>query len=479
MGAPSALFALGLACASLACARPVTADPPAAPPLAAQVAPQAAARVPAQAAPQVPAREPSPVRVRADDVVFREAAGAHRIWTGWRFDHLGFAVAIGGRFDGDALPDLALGGFTPGADHARVLVQPGHGKGRALPPLLELHDVPGAEWGASLAFVGDVDGGGRDDLVVGVPSYSEDPDAPQQGAVLVFLGERHAGGEPLDALDADMRIVGDARHARLGWCVAGVGDVDGDGHPDVAVGAPGCDDDPSAPDAPDCARQTGGVLILPGGPAFLGTYLGEPAPEFRKSVVVGTTLHGDAPGDHFGWSVAGLGDLDGDGRAEFVVGAPQARRSSAFAFERTTGTGYVGIASYRESSGIPKLRVRVRPPEADPPRVTDLWMFGTALAALPASGDAGRPVLAVGAPQLERATSGAVGGVFAYDARALLAEEGDEASLLGDTRGLPREALFDDGMLGWSLAMARGPEGVLLMAGAPRAERVDGRVLIL
>jgi hypothetical protein len=88
-------------------------------------------------------------------------------------------------------------------------------------------------------------------------------------------------------------------------------------------------------------------------------------------------------------------------------------------------------------------------------------------------------LLAVGAPQLERGSSGAVGGVFAYDAQALLAGEGDDVSLLGDTRGLPREALFDDGMLGWSLAMARGPEGVLLMAGAPRAERVDGRVLIL
>jgi hypothetical protein len=77
-----------------------------------------------------------------------------------------------------------------------------------------------------------------------------------------------------------------------------VGDVNGDGYPDWAVGAPYADPAGSA---------SGAVYVFFGGPGLPG-----PAPDL--------VLTGEAPDDHFGISVAG-GDLDGDGYAEIIVGA--------------------------------------------------------------------------------------------------------------------------------------------------------------
>ncbi|HZM00862.1 MAG TPA: VCBS repeat-containing protein, partial [Planctomycetota bacterium] len=81
----------------------------------------------------------------------------------------------------------------------------------------------------------------------------------------------------------------------FGWAVAGAGDVDGDGVPDVLVGEPG-----SAP-VPGEARLFSGLT---------GALLQELNGGSRDSW------------DGFGFAVAGAGDLDGDGRADYLVGQP-------------------------------------------------------------------------------------------------------------------------------------------------------------
>lgn len=150
-------------------------------------------------------------------------------------------------------------------------------------------DAPGEQFGFAVAFPGPLDGSGLADLAVGAPDASPGG-MPRAGSVFLFSTRTGALLRRLDGTTADQF---------LGFAVAGVGDVDGDGIPDLLVGAPG---------ATVGSRRDAGQAFL-----FAGA---------DGSLLL--TLSGEAEWDQFGWSVAGAGDVDGDGVPDLLVGAPSA-----------------------------------------------------------------------------------------------------------------------------------------------------------
>ena len=132
--------------------------------------------------------------------------------------------------------------------------------------------------------VGDVDSDGSDDFVIG--SIGTDVGANDSGSIVVYSG--HAG-TPIYTLN------GSSPSAWLGYSVAGVGDVNGDSIPDIAIGA--VELDLNGP-------GNGKVYVVSGND---GTPI--------------WVLSGDSPGDVFGSNVAATGDLNGDGFADFMVAA--------------------------------------------------------------------------------------------------------------------------------------------------------------
>lgn len=160
----------------------------------------------------------------------------------------------------------------------------------------------------AVAGLGDVNGDGRSDLVVGAP-YADDG-VVLQGRAYVVMGKTDSAAVLLTNVAAGMggyAIDGEAAGDFLGQAAAGPGDVDGDGYADVVLGAPNVD----AP-GPFAGRgyvafgkQSGAVQLL----ADLTTRLG------------GYRLVAEATQDQAGWSTARAGDVNGDGFADTVISA--------------------------------------------------------------------------------------------------------------------------------------------------------------
>lgn len=144
-------------------------------------------------------------------------------------------------------------------------------------------DEAGAAFGAMfLAVPGDVDGDGTPDVYVS--DWSNAAKGPMTGRVYVFSGK---DGHPV------LTLTGEAAGEGFGTSPSVAGDVDGDGHADLIVGA----------------WQYSGAAIS-GGRAYL--YSG------RDGHLV-KTFTCKTPGDTFGFDAVTMGDIDGDGTADFLI----------------------------------------------------------------------------------------------------------------------------------------------------------------
>jgi hypothetical protein len=161
--------------------------------------------------------------------------------------------------------------------------------------------------GGSVAIVGDVDGDGLDDIMIG-NSRGRLNDRRVGAAYLVYGRESGFGGTH-DLSSADAVFYGATVDGMFGEAVSGAGDVDGDGLADFLVGA--------RAEWPT-SDMIGRVYLIPGSATrYAGAYdLGD------GSWPGHATLFDADTGSRAGHALAPAGDVDGDGYDDFLVGAP-------------------------------------------------------------------------------------------------------------------------------------------------------------
>jgi len=329
----------------------------------------------------------------------RDAAAAD---VGLRFDGLmggelfGASVASAGDVDDDGIGDVAVGApFASPDGRARA--------GRVY--LFSCIDgallrrlngsAPGDQFGFSVAPAGDVNRDGIPDLIVGAP-YADIGLHADVGSAFVISG---ATGAVLRRFD------GTQDGELLGFSVAGAGDVNGNGVPDILVGAPGAD-------------TAAGISA---GSAFV--FSGATGATLRR-------FNGLEPYDALGWSVAGAGDVNGDGLDDVLVGAPGANPGGRFE------AGSVFLFSSRDASQLLRLD-----------GAAELDVFGFSVAS---GGDVdgdGAPDFIVGAPG---ADGGCPGG-YCLNAGMAAIYSSASGARLGVVRGIA-----NNDALGRSVASAGG-----------------------
>jgi hypothetical protein len=346
-------------------------------------------------------------------------------------DMFGAAVAALGDLDGDGIEDMAVGAPSQrgsgsagavsvlfmnadGTVNSSQRIASAVGGGPAL--------ADGDYFGHSMAAIGDLDGDGITDLAVGADK--DDTGGYNRGAVhVLFL---NAIGTVKSSQKIAHGVNGGPAFAngdRFGSAIASLGDLDGDGITDLAVGAAGDDTG---------GDYRGAVFVLFMNAA--GTV--KTSQKIASGVGGGPTL---ANGDVFGIAVASLGDLDGDGVGDLAA--------SAF-FDDTGGAGRGAMyVLFLNSDGSVKSSQRIGSGVGGGPALDDGDYFGRSVASLGDLDGDGLSDLAVGAYRDD--TGGADRGalhILLLNANGTVKQSSKIASGIGGGPNLANDDRFGSGV---------------------------------
>ena len=261
------------------------------------------------------------------------------------FDLSGYSISGADDVDGDGFADIVLGAYdadptgASGAGQSYVVFGKAEGAAVELAEVVQglggfaLNGPPvgvgggGFYSGFSVSGAGDVDGDGLADVIIG--SMNE-----VGGGFVVF------GKEDGATVELDEVIMGSGGFALFGarifdgfsTAVSGAGDVNGDGLADVILGAPRAD-------------PTGMLSFAEGsGQSYVVFGKADGTAVQMEDVVQGAggfAMNGITVADSSGASVSGAGDVNGDGLADVILGAPRADPTGMLSFAERSGQSYV------------------------------------------------------------------------------------------------------------------------------------------
>lgn len=204
-------------------------------------------------------------------------------------EYFGNAVTGIGDVNDDGYDDLAVAARGPHIRTGRVYVYFGGAPPDSIADVVMAETPEGSVWsgfafGHAIARAGDVNDDGVDDLIVGWPSRNQD-----LGAACIYFG-----GANFDSVADVVLAPTNGAGSCVGWSVAGLGDVNGDGIDDLAIGT----------------QHSGGMIYPPQAYIYFG----------GEALLAQTPANIRAPSSDHASSVTGVEDMSGDGIRDVAVG---------------------------------------------------------------------------------------------------------------------------------------------------------------
>ncbi len=244
---------------------------------------------------------------------FRLVAGA--------FDATGFSVSEAGDVNGDGFGDLFVGARAYNANEGAAFLVYGKATGFTDVDLITMSLADGiritgdgatGSAARSVSSAGDVNGDGIDDLLIG--DMDAAGEAAGSGAAYLVYGQAGGFGANIDLASLGalgVRINGVAAADRAGISVSSAGDVNNDGFDDLIVGAQQAD-------------GTNGAAYVLFGSGGLGASID------LSDLDGNTGFRVTGGANAAGTSVSSAGDVNGDGYADLIVGAPAGGAGTAY-----------------------------------------------------------------------------------------------------------------------------------------------------